>query len=172
MRIFKKMVDRVSSVGDVIASVFLVIIMLLMVSEITGRYVFNKPIPGSFEVVEVCVAVVASIGFASALAQKKHLAVTILTSRLPAKAQPTLSLSAYFLGFIVTGIMVWKLALAVYDSVKVAEITTGLVPVPLYPSKIIFLFAVFLFCLQFLIHSVDSIRSRKVQGLFQENKQS
>src|SRR3989304_943515 len=60
----------------------LLVMMLLVGADISGRRVLNKPIPGTFEVTEFLIAFV--VFFALAYTQKAggHVRVLVLTSRL------------------------------------------------------------------------------------------
>ncbi|GAH91671.1 unnamed protein product, partial [marine sediment metagenome] len=91
------------------------------------------------------------IGFAFALEQGAHIRVTFLTGRCSEKVQQYALLVAYLVGFIVIGGLGWQLVLAAIHSVELKQYTAGLLPVPIYPSKVIFTFAVLLFSLGFLL---------------------
>lgn len=158
----RKIFDGMSSVGNYITGVVLVIVMLLTVGEITGRYVFNHPIPGDFEFIELSMGVLATMGFAFALEQGRHIRATILVDRFASSAQRYLLLAGYLAGFIVTGLLTWQLIGGAMQSVKTREHTFGLLPIPMYPTKIIIVFSVALFCLGFLLHFVQDLRHRAV----------
>ena len=159
---FQKVFARVSLVGNVIASVFLAGITFLMVGEITGRYVFNSPIPGTWEIVAGAMVVLTSIGFAFALEQRRHIVVIVFSQRLPLKLQHYLTMLSYLVGFFVTGVLTWQLTLMAIRSVVIREYEgMGILPIPIYPTKIIFVFAVLLFCVGFLKHFGESIRGRR-----------
>ena len=145
--------------GNVIASIFLAGIALLMTGEIIGRYIFDSPIPGTWEIVAGAMAVLTSIGFAFALEQRRHITVVVVTQRLPRKVDHYLLVFSYFVGFVVTGVLAWQLVHMAVRSVVIREYSgMGLLPIPIYPTKIIFLFAVILFCVGFLKHFIEGIR--------------
>ena len=143
-----------------IAGLFLAGIAFLMAGEIIGRFAFNRPIPSTFEMVAASMAILATIGFAFALDQKRHIRATILTERMPPKVQAILLQLAYFIGFVVTAILTWKLVDSAAFSLEIGEYTPTLIRIPIYVPKVIMVFAVALFSLNFLLHFVEGIRKR------------
>ncbi|MBI4284668.1 MAG: TRAP transporter small permease [Chloroflexi bacterium] len=157
----RRIFDGLSNIGNYIAGIFLVIVMLLTMGEITGRYVFSHPIPGNFEIIELTVGVLATIGFAFALEQGKHIRATVLVDRFDEVAQRVLLLISYLAGFVVTGLLTWQLAIGAIRSVQIKEVTYGLLPVPMYPTRIILVFSVGLFCLGFLLRFIWDLRRQR-----------
>jgi len=161
METARRVFEAISRVGNVIAGLFLAGVAFLMVGDIIGRFAFNHPIPGTFEIVAASMAVLATIGFAFALDQRRHIRATILTERLPAKVQANLLLFAYFIGFVVTGILAWKLVdAAAFSFFELREYSAGLVRVPIYVPKMVMVFAVALFCVNFLLHFIEGFRKQ------------
>ncbi|MBI4329803.1 MAG: TRAP transporter small permease [Chloroflexi bacterium] len=147
---FNKLLGRANWVGNIIASIFLAGIALLMGAEIVARYVFNRPIPGTWEIVGGSMAVLTTIGFAFALTEGSHIRVDIALQKLSPEVKHRMLLGAYFVGFLVTAILCWQLVLAARYSISIREYTMGLVRVPVYVTRSIFIFSALLFCLAFL----------------------
>ncbi|MBI4284496.1 MAG: TRAP transporter small permease [Chloroflexi bacterium] len=158
MERIRSVFGRISTVGNAVAAAFLALIAFLMSGEIIGRYVFNHPIPGTFEIVGAAMAVLASIGFAFGLEQQRHVRATIATERLSSRGQHVMLLLAYFVGFLVNGFLTWRLVLSASVSIATREYTPGLVPVPIYVPKTIFVFAVMLFTFGFLLHFIEGLK--------------
>lgn len=157
----KRAFDRVSSFGNVIASVFLGFAMMLMVGEITGRYVFSKPIPGSYEMVSMAMGVLTTIGFAFALEKNLHIRVTLVEGRLSPRGRQLMQLYINLVGFLVMGVLVWQFLLAANDSLSVLEHTPGRLKIPQYPIKFMLAFAALLFGVGYLIHFIEGLRKHR-----------
>ena len=157
----RRIFDGISTVGNYIAGVFLAIVMWLTVGEITGRYLFRAPIPGNFEIIALSMGVLTTIGFAFALEQGRHIRALVLVERFRPKAQHVLAMANYFVGFIVTGVLAWQLLVGALASIKRLEYTAGLLPIPIYPTKVIIFYSVVVFCLGFILHFIWGIRRQR-----------
>ncbi len=147
--------------ANLLATAFLAFIMLFMCGEIIGRYVFNRPIPGNLEIVEMCMVVLATVGFAFSLQQGRHIRVTLLLDRLSPRARAVLINLSYITGFVVCATLVWQLIKSANYSVSILEYTAGATAVPMYPFKIILVFSVVLISIQFLINFINGVRGVK-----------
>lgn len=156
--LFERTLGKVFVAGNAVASVFLAGIAFLMAGDVVGRYVFNSPIQGAFEMVGASMAVLGSIGFAFALAQEKHIRVRLLTDKYPAHVQRYMLIVAYVIGLVLNGVLFWLLLLAASRSVAAREYAVGLRYLPVYVPKTIFAFAVLLFCIGFVQRIVTEIR--------------
>ena len=68
-------------------SIVILAIVLLVVADVSGRYLFNSPIKGSLELSGVMLAIVAFLCFSYALIQRTHIRMTLLLDRLPVRLQ-------------------------------------------------------------------------------------
>ena len=58
----------------------LAFMMALTVVDVTGRFVFNRPIPGSFEVMEFCLAIVVFSALPLVTWDRRHITVSLFDS--------------------------------------------------------------------------------------------
>ena len=70
-----------------IAMVVLAAMMLLTVADVTGRYLFNRPLTGSTEVTEFMMACLSFLAMAWCTKKKTHIKLDIMDRYLP----PTVS---------------------------------------------------------------------------------
>ena len=68
-----------------LASVMLFFLMAVTVVDVTGRYVFNAPLPGSSEITELLMAVLVYTGLPGVSRLEKHISVDLLDSVTPAR---------------------------------------------------------------------------------------
>lgn len=61
-------------------AVVLGFMMVLTVVDVTGRFVFNRPIPGSFEVMEFCLAIVVFSALPLVTWDRRHITVSLFDS--------------------------------------------------------------------------------------------
>ena len=65
----------------------LAVMMFLTATDVTLRYVFNRPIPGAFELTEFLMATLVAFALAYTQVHKGHINVDLIISRFPPRAQ-------------------------------------------------------------------------------------
>jgi len=133
------------------------IMLVLVVANVIGRYVFNAPITGAFEITESLLVVSIMLGLALTQYHDGHIRVTILTRRMSPRwaryAQiGTLMLGAAF--FTWCAYASWKFA---YQSYSFNEQEWGTITFPLYPFKFVVFLGVVLLAVQFVIDAIGDI---------------
>ncbi|HUU65585.1 MAG TPA: TRAP transporter small permease [Dehalococcoidales bacterium] len=83
-------------------------IMVLTASDVILRYVFNRPIVGSFDLTEYMMAIVVSFSLAYCAFFKGHVSVDIVVSRLPRRAQAVIDGITGLLGIILFSLITWQ----------------------------------------------------------------
>ena len=82
--------------------------MVLTASDVTLRYVFNRPIVGSFDLTEYMMAIVVSFGLAYCAFFRGHVSVDIIVSRLPQRAQAVIDGITGLLGIFLFALITWQ----------------------------------------------------------------
>jgi TRAP-type C4-dicarboxylate transport system permease small subunit len=98
----------VSRTLSVIGAVALSIMMLLAVIDVGGRYLFNKPFVGAWELTGLLLVYAAVLGLAYCQLDKHHIKVTFLYDRFPARLQTIIDIFTYLFGVFVYGLISWK----------------------------------------------------------------
>jgi TRAP-type transport system small permease protein len=140
-----------------IAAISTFAMLVLVVANVIGRYLFNAPITGAFEITESLLVVVIMLGLALTQYHDGHIRVTILTRRMsPSWARLakiwTLILGAVF--FAWCAYASWKFA---YESYSFNEQEWGTITFPLYPFKFVVFLGVVLLAIQFVLDVIDEI---------------
>jgi len=127
-----KVVHSVSAkITNGIAAAFLFLLMLLTCSDVILRYLFNKPILGSFELTEFIMAIVVSLSLAKCALQKGHVRVDLVVSRLSKRGQVIMNSIANitFLGLF--ALITWRIIPRTIQMIEVNQVTLILrIPVP------------------------------------------
>ena len=143
-----------SATGAVVLS----IMMLITVADVTGRYLFNSPIYGSYELVGLLLACAGTWGFAYCEFSGSHIGIDFLVNRLSERAQAILKIFATLLTLIIISLITWQFLLAVIKPTTVAgEISEDLL-LPLMPFRVIVLIAYFMFAIAVLISLIRSLK--------------
>ncbi len=102
--------DRLATVVEKIAGLFLAAITLLVFVSAIGRYAFAAPIPDSFDLSRLLLGVVILWGFASVGYRGAHIKVDLVAELLPARARRGLDLLGASVLLLFTVLLAWKLA--------------------------------------------------------------
>lgn len=82
--------------------------MVLTASDVTLRYVFNRPIVGSFDLTEYMMAIVVSFSLAYCAFFKGHVSVDIVTSHFPQRAQAIIDSITSLLSTFLFALITWQ----------------------------------------------------------------
>ena len=99
---------HISRISGVIAIVFLLAMMLLTVSDITLRYFFRCPIPGTLELTEFFMIIAGFLGMAWCAIKGEHVKVDMLVNRLPRRVQLIIESVTMLLSIGIAPLVIWR----------------------------------------------------------------
>ena len=163
---FHVLIRRVSRVLDVIINGLawvgagaMVIMVLVVVSNVVGRYVFRQPVLGAVEMVGLLTVIVVFCVLAFTESERAHIVVDIVLSRLRGRTKAILASVMCFLGavfFIIMGLQGWDL---MWSNLFPTMRTTGVLSLPFAPFMFIMAFGCVLFGLELLVHTFSILAS-------------
>jgi TRAP-type C4-dicarboxylate transport system permease small subunit len=155
---FFKVIQGISLGGESVGRIVLLVMMLLISADTIFRYVFHSPIDGTMELSEFFMIAIVYPSLAYAQHLKAHVRVELLVMRLSARGQTVLGLFTDTIGFILWLIIGWKgLDMAIRAWV-LGDTTSGILPLPLFPAKILIPFGAALLCIQLLCDIYAKLR--------------
>jgi len=86
----------------------LAVLMLLTAGDVTLRYVFNRPIIGSYDLTEYMMAIVVSFGLAYCAFFKGHVRVDLVVSHFPRRVQAVIDSITGLLGVVLFSLITWQ----------------------------------------------------------------
>lgn len=140
-----------------VAAISTFAMLVLVVANVIGRYMFNAPITGAFEITESLLVVVIMLGLALTQYHDGHIRVTILTRRMPPAWARLARICALMLGavfFAWCAYASWKFA---YESYSFNEQEWGTITFPIYPFKFVVFLGVVLLAIQFALDTINEI---------------
>lgn len=90
-----------------LGAVGLFVMMLLTAADVAGRYLFNRPILGAFELTEFLVLILIFSFLARTQAEKNHVAVELLLGRLSKKWRTVIGFFNHAVCLVMMGLFVW-----------------------------------------------------------------
>ena len=122
MLILLKRMDRgiryIENVLVIICGVIFMIMIFLGTADVVGRYVFDSPILGTQELMQVMMGAIVMLGWAYTQKEDGHVKVELITNIFPPRARYVLRLIMLLLAlflFVIIGYKSWGIALANFD---------------------------------------------------------
>jgi len=157
----QKVIDAITAGVSWVGAGALVLMVLVVVANVVGRYLLRKPVLGAVEMVGLLTVVVVFCVVAFTEAKGAHIVVDILVSRLHGRTKAILASIMSFLGavfFLTVGWQGWDLMLSnLSPFVRV----TGVLSIPFAPFMLIMAFGCILFGVELFIHVFSNPASEK-----------
>lgn len=148
---FEKTVTRLSSLFNLLASASLFAMILLTCLDISMRYFFSRPIIGTYDLVSLMGAVLASFALPYTMLEKGHVAVEILIQSLSKGKQLVIETATHAVGIVLFLVLVWQCILLALDMKAAGEVTPTLL-LPFYPIVYCMAVCFFVLCLAILLN--------------------
>jgi len=103
-----KRIERIltSLMEGLLVCAFLVI-LILVVTQVILRYVFNSGITGANETLIILFVYTTSLGGALAAGRREHIALTFAVDSLPKNLRKTMDVVSLLLVAVINGVMAW-----------------------------------------------------------------
>ena len=149
--------------ANAVSAAFVLLLMILVVADITGRYVFNSPVPMAYEFGSFMLVFIVFLALASTQRAGAHIRVEFVTLRLPPRARACLDILAYGLGILVYATILWRGFGWAWTSWLVGDYVAGLINIPRYPSQFVVPLGAAVLCLQFIADVARRLQDLKKQ---------
>lgn len=150
-------VEFVSDWSGRVLWVLILLIMVLLLWEITLRYIFNAPTIWAHETCQHIFGAYSVLAGAYVLLYHKHVKVDLLWSRFSPRGRAIIDSFTYLAFFLFIGIVLWQGWLIAWHAVQIMEVSLRPYPIPIYPLKLTVPIAAFMILLQGLAHFIRSL---------------
>jgi TRAP-type transport system small permease protein len=114
------------------AALVLAAVMMVSVVDVVGRYVFNRPLPGSSEITEILMAILIYAGLPLVSLRRAHIAVDLLDPVTPPGLTRIRDAVVGIVSVFVLAIIAWRLW-AYADQIRSSKDVTEYLKLPLAP---------------------------------------
>ena len=152
----ERTINGVSRIVNSVGVSVLLVMIILVTTDVTLRYVFNSPLRGVYEIVEVMLVIVVTFGMAYAAIQKSMVAVEVLVDRYPPRVRAIVAIFNSLSGLALFSLLSWKTAEQAMTYRVVGE-TTYVSGLPLYPFVLMVSFGAALLSLVLFVQILESI---------------
>jgi TRAP-type C4-dicarboxylate transport system permease small subunit len=165
MKIVNKLQAFLAGIGAVISSVLIFGMMALVFVDVVGRFAFNKPIFGSYELVQMGMGLLVFYALPYAQYKKGLVRVDFIINYFPKLPRKIL----WVIGDVISTVVCYALAYACYlhaaGTLVASGAKTSVLMIPMYPFYYIASVGLLLFA---LILTVDTLHS--AMSVFQKDE--
>lgn len=108
----EKAVERTANILMYICMGMLAVMMFLGSADVIGRYLFNKPIAGTYEIFEMLLPMIVLVGLAYLQVKEGQIRVHFIFLRLSPRAQAIVSSVTTLIAIALFVLLVWRGTLA------------------------------------------------------------
>ena len=139
-----------------IGQFILALMVMLTVVDVFLRYVFNRPILGSYELTEFMMAILVFSSVGYAMVVKGHVVVDLVFSRLPQKAQHIVECVTSFIAFILFSVVTWRNVLHAQTTWQRNDVTAELF-IPISPFILFVAIGIAVLSLVLFVQCIQSL---------------
>lgn len=136
------------------ALISLAIMMFLTAFDVIGRYFFNYPIIGGYEITEylMVILVALSLGYCGII--KGHVEIELVIEHLPKRTQLILGCITSFLGMALFLVITWQTFIYIGDNIA-SSVSTATLQIPAWPFVLILAIGIGIFLLVLLLRFLE-----------------
>ena len=149
-----------SAVLAYVGAFSLFVIMCLTTADVVGRYIFNRPITGVFELTEylVLILIFSFIGYAQS--RKSHVAVDLVIGKIPQKIKVLIDIGNHAVCLILMILITWMGVEKAFELRAVGEASPNL-QIPAYPFAFFLVLGCVVMCIELIRDIMGFIADRQ-----------
>lgn len=163
LRPLERYIDPVERLADKCAGGLIIFLMLLVVSDVTYRFVIRKSIAGAYSLSEIIMVGICFLAMAYTQREKGHVAVDFVLLRLKGKSRQRLEVLSLSLSLVISVLLFYRASLEAQLAVKINLVTAGIVEWPAWPLKIVVALGFFLLSVRIAIQLWQQIRAPRAR---------
>ena len=130
--------------------------MFLITGDVSLRYLFNRPIKGSVELIELMMVVLVFLAVAYTASQKGNVAIELMVARLPQRAQAIIDIITHSLSLGLVSLIIWQSVVRA-NYLWLHEHVSWTLSIPIYPFVFLIAFGCALLAIVLLANLLDSL---------------
>lgn len=145
-----------ASVTSFVGAISLMLMMFIMVVDVIGRYFFNKPLVGSYELICYTMVLTVFLGLAYAQLENSHVRADIVLHYLKPKAVAVLDVITLSISFITFAYLTWAAILQTKD-VYAMNACSEILYIPQWPFQLVVVIGSAVYCLTVIVGILKSL---------------
>jgi TRAP-type C4-dicarboxylate transport system permease small subunit len=132
----ERTLDRIDWLLSRVVAVVILAVMLMIVADVAGRYLFSRPLPWVYDVVSIyAINVVVYLMAAEVLRTRSHIELDLNVRLLPRVAWCALQGLAWLAVAAAMSVAAWRCWVSMVESVESNEVHPGLYEWPVWLEK-------------------------------------
>ena len=160
-KLFTRTIDGIARWCYYFGSFSLLVMALSTTYDVVMRYFFSRPTLWSQDLNENILVYATYLSAAWILKRDRHVAINILTDRLPPQGRRLMDIIASFLGFLTSGILLWQSLDYTLDLFLSGQLHIRSLVIPKWLSWAPIPFGSTLLCIYFAKRAYTCLRSSK-----------
>ena len=107
IRALEKVADKVTTSLRYLCMSILGVMLFLGTADVLGRYLFNSPVFGTYEIFGVFLPCIVLLGLAYTQAEHAHVSITMVIELLPPLLQRVLNIMTTIIAMVITILIGW-----------------------------------------------------------------
>lgn len=130
-------IHAITRVASKIAMVLLFLMMCLVAADVFGRYLFNHPIGGTIDIIELSLVFVVFLTTADVASRKAHVMVNLVTSRFSKGLQSIMNSAMSLASLVIVALITWQLGVRGWTQILHPTLYTLYLEIPLGPFLLV-----------------------------------
>jgi TRAP-type C4-dicarboxylate transport system permease small subunit len=110
-----RVLNKVSRFFAVCAGIMLILMSLMSLASIVGRSLFDKPVLGDYELVQMMSAIAVTMSLPFCQMIRGHIIVDFFTTGMPARVNKTLDIIASLVLAVAAFVFTWRITLGMFE---------------------------------------------------------
>lgn len=154
--ILVKAINSINRFVKILCMGILFFMMLLGTADVIGRYLFNRPILGTFEIFEILLPAIVLLGLGYTQGNRAHVRMEIFISRLPIRTQTILDLITYCCALFISILILWRGFVLTINYWRIGR-TIPTVEIPMYLPQLLVPLGALLLSLTLIVQMIQSL---------------
>lgn len=156
----ERAVDRVDLGLHYVAALWLFALALIILADVSGRGLFNAPLPGTAEIVANSIVSIAFLQLCHAVRDDRMLRVELLTAMVPVRVARAIHACGLLLGALLFGAVAWASWGPMVSAWQIGEYAgyEGSLRIPVYPVRTLIVAMAGLATVNYLLLAVLAVR--------------
>lgn len=144
MNLFERLIKHGVGFGTNTGAAFLVAVMFIICANVVLR-IFSRVIPGTYDLVEIMIVVVAGFALSDTEIHHRHTNVDMVTIHLPKKIKLWMENACNLISLVYWAVIAWASAGITIDKAARGE-ATDILKVSIIPFRVIWVIGLILIC--------------------------
>jgi len=159
----KKTVMLPSKILSQIGSVVLFVLVIMTAIDVTGRYLFSKPLPATYELTKFMFSITVFFGMAYFGILKRHIKINLLVDKFPPAAQNIIDSFTSLLSLGMCIVLSWQ-AIVQTRVLQLDKLRSDIWHIPVFPFQLLVALALAVLALVLLADFLESLANVLKRG--------